>query len=290
LDQVRAYFRAVEARLASGATLTTPDLAAEAAALAHPYVPTARRLGEITGLMHNALASDPSQPDFAPEPITAADVTRWEGTITALTRQVIANVRAQLAAYPPATGEQLAWVGAHEADYLGLIGTLAALQEEAVYKTRYHGDYHLGQVLKTGDDFIVLDFEGEPARPLAERRARHSPLKDVAGMLRSFNYAAYAVLFEAQARAADPAQRHALAAWATAWEEVARGAFLEGYFSAARQHTGAPYLPATPAVLQQVLAVFELEKAFYELNYEFNNRPTWVPIPLKGLLRVLAQD
>ena len=166
---------------------------------------------------------------------------------------------------------------------------LDILIEAEVHKTRYHGDYHMGQVLKTGPDFIILDFEGEPARTLEERRSKHSPLKDVAGLLRSFNYAAYAVLFEEWENTTDPAQRADLEGWAQEWEQVARQSFLDGYSEATARHTGPRIIPADEKIFQQAVKIFELEKAFYELNYEFNNRPTWVPIPAKGLQRIINE-
>ena len=162
------------------------------------------------------------------------------------------------------------------------------LAESRCYKTRYHGDYHLGQVLRTGDDFIILDFEGEPARSLVERRAKHSPLKDVAGMLRSFSYASSAVLFEVWTeREWSVEEKKALQSWALLWEDLLTHQFLKGYCEAASLHTEPRYMPENHAAFQQVVKTFVVEKAFYELNYEFNSRPDWIPIPANGLLRLL---
>ena len=139
----------------------------------------------------------------------------------------------------------------------GLVGTL---------KIRHHGDFHLGQTLavREGEDFVIIDFEGEPLRPLDERRRKHTPLRDVAGMLRSLGYAA------ASATAPD------------GWEEQAHVAFLDGYRSAAG---AAPFLPADATAFTRALAVLELEKAAYEVVYEANNRPDWIKIPVRGLVR-----
>ncbi len=267
------------------------------------YGNAALRLGEITGLLHNALASQTDDPQFKPVPIEAADVAEWQTSISQRISQTVKSIGGQLDKYPEAVRKGLEEVAAHEADYQKLVGALSSLENSQVCKIRFHGDYHLGQVLKTGSDFVILDFEGEPARPLAERRAKNCPLKDVAGMLRSYNYAAFAGLFEAQNEAREAtadvrfqpeglAEREArlagLEKWALAWEEMARSAFLAGYFEATSHGTGACFLPQSKEALEQALKVFELEKAFYELNYEFNNRPTWVPIPVKGLQRVLA--
>jgi maltose alpha-D-glucosyltransferase/alpha-amylase len=149
-------------------------------------------------------------------------------------------------------------------------------------KTRYHGDYHLGQVLVTKNDFVIIDFEGEPARPLEERRAKRSPLRDVAGMLRSFDYAATCALREA---ATTDAERESLAAPAARWQQQARAAFLAGYEAAAEGRG----LYAGALGTSPLLALYEMEKALYELRYELNNRPGWVQIPLQGLQGLLGR-
>ena len=140
-------------------------------------------------------------------------------------------------------------------------------------KTRYHGDYHLGQVLVVDDDFMIVDFEGEPGRAPEVRRRKSSPLRDVAGMLRSFNYAA----LSGALAAAD-------AAGAQAWERDAVAAFLAGYRAAI---AGCGSYPADPAHAAALLDLFTLEKAFYELSYELANRPAWLRIPLEGIRAIL---
>lgn len=289
LDMLRDYFKQLEPQV-TGNQASVPDEQRneQAAQLAQPYAEAARRLGQITAEMHNALASPAASEDiaFAPEAITATDVKRWEQSITGLIEQVLKTVTDQLQTYPERLRPQLQNIAAHQQDYLTLVQQLNALPPSGVNRIRYHGDYHLGQVLKTENDFIILDFEGEPARSLVERREKYCPLKDVTGMLRSFNYAAYAVLFEEQERLGAKANASELEKWAAAWEQVARQAFLEGYLEAAKRNTGAKYLPDSPQVLQQTLQVFEMEKAVYELNYEINNRPDWIPIPIKGLERI----
>jgi maltose alpha-D-glucosyltransferase/alpha-amylase len=148
-------------------------------------------------------------------------------------------------------------------------------------KIRSHGDYHLGQVLKTGDGFAIIDFEGEPARPLAERRTKQSALRDVAGMLRSLDYAAHAVAFGLPAAEREPAL-----VGLTAWETLARDAFLQGYRSIAGASPVA-LIPPSEHALIEACGAFELEKACYELRYERDNRPDWVAIPLAGIRRIL---
>ena len=150
-------------------------------------------------------------------------------------------------------------------------------------RIRCHGDYHLGQVLFTGKDFFIIDFEGEPARPIPERRTKRSPLRDVAGMLRSFNYAAVANLKSDALRAEDAAQ---IRPWAHFWNYWVSVNFLKGYFEATRQSVFMPKARAESALL---LDIYLLEKAVYELSYELNNRPDWVDLPIAGILQLLTE-
>ena len=151
----------------------------------------------------------------------------------------------------------------------------------ATLKTRYHGDYHLAQVLVNNNDFVIIDFEGEPSRPLAERRRKDSPLRDVAGMLRSFNYARWTAVRNAAQR---PEHAAALEPRGAAWEAEARRTFLRAY---ARAVAASP-LGASFDGLAPLLQLFELEKAVYELNYEITMRPTWVGVPLQGILDLIG--
>ena len=155
--------------------------------------------------------------------------------------------------------------------------------DRAGLRTRIHGDYHLGQVLRAEEDIVILDFEGEPARPLSERRAKQSPLKDVAGMMRSFSYAAYAALFAFTVHA--PAEYTSLEPWADTWQHWASESFLQGYCAAMGQAAIVPH----GASFSELLRAFALEKAMYELGYELNNRPDWVRIPLTGILKLAAR-
>jgi maltose alpha-D-glucosyltransferase/alpha-amylase len=150
-----------------------------------------------------------------------------------------------------------------------------------VGRIRCHGDYHLGQVLVTEGDVVIIDFEGEPARPLAERREKSSPLRDVAGMVRSFSYAALTGL--AAATQTRPEDFERLAPWADLWETWIGAVFLRAYLTATQ---GAPFVPADTGDLDALLNAFMVDKALYELGYELNNRPDWVHIPLTGLLRL----
>jgi maltose alpha-D-glucosyltransferase/alpha-amylase len=161
-------------------------------------------------------------------------------------------------------------------------GSLLALGKEGVVAIRIHGDYHLGQLLVShGRGFQIIDFEGEPVRSLEERRARGTPLRDVAGMLRSLAYVA-----RSARRARDPAcVDAALEAWAEVWEGSAREAFLAGYLDTVR---GEPFLPRDPGVVRSALVALEIEKALLEIRYELDHRPDWLAIPLEGLGRMLS--
>jgi trehalose synthase-fused probable maltokinase len=208
-----------------------------------------RGLGRRTAELHRALGADRGDPDFAPEPITAADVEAWT-----------AAVQRQLEAARRALGGARAGEVPARIDAAGLGGLVGAV------KQRHHGDLHLGQTLiePASGEMAIIDFEGEPLRPLAERRRKHTPLRDVAGLLRSLGYAA----------ASAPAP--------PGWEERARAALLEGYRAAAG---AAPFLPRAEADFARAVAVLEVEKAAYEVVYEADNRPDWITIPLGGVIR-----
>lgn len=290
LTRVRDYFAGVLVFLTEHERYSLPEQTDQAARCAGTMQEVMRRLGAITGLMHNALASETELPDFQPELITRQDTGGWEEDIAGLIKHVMEAARHRMLKLPTEQQELLGLIVDQEPAFLEMMCGLDVLEKDGCYKTRCHGDYHLGQVLQTGSDFVVLDFEGEPARTLAERRAKHCPLKDVAGLLRSFNYAAYAVLYQVwEDRSSNEEEKAELESWALAWEELARDAFLEGYCATTADHTGPRFMPANADAFRQVVAVFELEKAIYELNYEFNNRPAWIPIPARGLLRILRR-
>ena len=190
----------------------------------------------------------------------------------------------QLERVPEAT-RPLAEVVLHErASLEGQLDVLDRVRIRAS-RIRCHGDYHLGQVLYGADDFTILDFEGEPAQPLAARRQKLSALYDVAGMLRSFHYAATVVL---QSERWSERERLVLGPWAEAWYRWTSAAFLCGYLHKAREHGPAVYLPENPAELRALFRLHALDKCSYELSYELNNRPAWVGVPLAGLHSLVA--
>jgi maltose alpha-D-glucosyltransferase/alpha-amylase len=240
------------------------------------YLDAVGLLGRRTAEMHIALASDPGDPAFAPEPFTEEYQASIYEAMRGLTEQAMSLLRNRLDTLPDATARAAHNIIEREGKVLEHFQPLVEHRLNAM-RTRCHGDYHLGQVLYTGSDFAIIDFEGEPVRSLAERRRKHSPLKDVAGMLRSFHYAAYAALFSGLEKGAD-AQR--LEPLASAWHLWVSAAFLREYLAMARQGS---FLPASEEDLRVLLDAHILEKAVYELIYELNNRPDWVRIPLQAL-------
>jgi maltose alpha-D-glucosyltransferase / alpha-amylase len=247
-----------------------------------------RRLGALTGALHLALASDPADPDFAPRPLTEEQIAAWQSAIRDEGSAVLDDLERRAAELPVEQQSAVRSLLNDRATIEERVADLAPLGTAGVTTTRYHGDYHLGQVLVSERGFLILDFEGEPLRSLAERRSHSSPLKDVAGMLRSFSYAAHAGLLAARdgqdAAGANQSLEDRLGPWSAAWEQCAREAFLEGYCETTRE---AAFVPQQPDLLRAALAVFELEKALYELRYELNNRPDWLLIPLRGIQQAL---
>ncbi|HET7058096.1 MAG TPA: phosphotransferase [Nitrospiraceae bacterium] len=240
------------------------------------------RLGAITAELHTALSSDSTDPAFRPEQISQHDVSNWRAGMASHIRTVFTQLRAldrNRRADLQLTEDDLASL---ESGCERQLDALRLLLDDAVTKIRVHGDYHLGQVLKTGQEFIVLDFEGEPARRLEERRAKQCALKDVAGMLRSFNYAACAARRQLHAKAEDEAIT-------ALWEQAVTDAFWTGYTANAIPGR-APFMPGTQAGAEHVLRVFELDKTIYEIGYELNNRPDWLDIPLQGLRRIVRRS
>ena len=255
------------------------------------YLEPAAKLGRRTAEMHLALAADSTNPAFAPEPFTKEDLTALSADAVAQAQRALqlletkARQAGDAAPDKPGAVPRLPVDVADQARRLALSRDSlldrirsAPKFEFVASKIRVHGDYHLGQVLWAENDFYLLDFEGEPARPIAQRRLKQSPLKDLAGMLRSFSYAAYAGLFAHAATR--PAEFARLEPWAHIWQTWASAAFLRGYFDTARD---AAFLPSDLEQRDALLRLFMLEKALYELNYELNNRPDWVRIPLWGI-------
>jgi len=256
----------------------TSDLARE---LIGAYLDDAETLGTRTAQMHLALASRDDIPAFAPEPITAHYQRSVYQHIRTQAVQALQLIRRR-AKDDPNAAELLSKEEALFEHIRTIIGGRIAGQ-----RIRTHGDYHLGQVLRSANDFVIIDFEGEPTRPLSERRIKRSALRDVAGMLRSFHYAPYAVVFgQAQVPVIRSEDTPALEAGAQFWHRWVSAAFLRAYLE---ESAKGAHLPKTAQEIEVLLDAHLLEKALYEIVYELNNRPDWMRIPLRGVLDLLER-
>jgi maltose alpha-D-glucosyltransferase/alpha-amylase len=228
-------------------------------------------LGRRTAELHQALAADDASEAFRPAGYVEGDVIEFEERLGREARQTASALHRQGAASYTETE-------ALSGELLSGISRAGVLKDSL--RTRVHGDYHLGQVLRTNDDFVIIDFEGEPSRSMSERRMKHSPLKDVAGMLRSIDYAVASTLMTV-----DVDRRTAIEDWRTSAVE----AFLRGYITAMEQ-SPLNLVPSDPKIFQQSLDLFMIEKALYEVRYELDNRPDWLEIPLGALRRIGASN
>jgi maltose alpha-D-glucosyltransferase / alpha-amylase len=245
------------------------------------YLGQAATLGRRTAEMHMAFASDTNDPHFRPEPITPADIEAWARGAKELAHSAFDQLDKARSRAPEALQGPIKSVLERKEECVAVLDRLGTARINAS-KTRIHGDYHLGQVLVAKNDFYIIDFEGEPARSLQERRAKSSPFKDVAGMLRSFEYAEWSALFSIAEHEADSVGK--LLPFASAWRKCAQETFLKSYFQAIRD---CPSCPKHRAEADQLLNLFTLEKALYEICYDATNRPTWLRIPITGLQTVL---
>ena len=271
------------AHLLENDLLTAPQIIQEL--IGGVYPSRAELLGQRTGEMHLALAGPATvgDPAFAPEPFNMLYQRSLLQSIYTLTRRVFASLKRKL----PELSPEL------QADATRLLEAQKTInaQVEGVLKgriqamkTRIHGDYHLGQVLFTGKDFAIIDFEGEPARSLGERKLKRSPLADVAGMLRSFHYAISSALLKKVTVLEEDARL--LQPWAECWYAYVGGSFLRAYVQAI---AGANFAPAEAGAFETLLQAYLLEKAIYEVGYELNNRPDWIAIPIRGIFQVIGE-
>jgi maltose alpha-D-glucosyltransferase/alpha-amylase len=262
--------------------------------MAGEYLDTASSFGSLTADLHLALAAAPhDDPDFSAEQIVSDDVEAWIEGCQREEGVILKDLSRYVDKIPGAfTGEMAKDVGlvaSRAAELLNRFQDMQLLAEIKASKIRVHGDYHLGQLLRAAEPadadgaWIIMDFEGEPARPLAARRAKQSPMRDLAGMLRSFDYATKVAIRHFLGR--DAKASDAVRTWTGAWQEGVRDRFLRAY----RERAGAAnFLPHDDKTFYKVLAAFELQKAIYELGYEMNNRPTWVRIPVLGIEQLLG--
>ena len=293
LDNLGRFFERVTARSADIKEVPCPGsrllrmvdevVPARVNDLIGSYLLSARRLGERTAEFHLAMASNVGNPSFAPEPFTPFYQRSLYQSMRNLTAQTFSLLRKRVGTLPETLRGQGREVLEMEERILKRFQGILDRKITAM-RIRVHGDYHLGQVLFTGKEFVLIDFEGEPARSLAERRIKRSPVRDVAGMLRSFHYASYAPLIGEVGGSVRSDDVKSLEPWADCWNAWVSAAFLQGYLAAAKE--GA-FLPRTREELSILLDTFLLEKAIYELGYELNNRPDWVKLPLLGILSLM---
>ena len=242
------------------------------------YLESAATLGRRTAELHLALASPTDDPAFSPEPLSATDQQALLADLREHASLVFETLKERLPSLPDEVVELAAAVLSRRRRLLDHFERLGP-ETLRTRRTRIHGDYHLGQVLKVRTDFVIIDFDGEPTRPLAERRAKQCPLKDVAGMLRSFSYAAYSSLMNFTTRHGGDMAR--IEPWARLWERCAAAEFLRAYRETAH---GADFLPPSVDDFRKLLDIFLVDKALYEVRYELNARPAWLRIPLLGIM------
>jgi maltose alpha-D-glucosyltransferase/alpha-amylase len=245
------------------------------------YLTQMQQLGIRTAELHRALCPAEAEAAFKPEPVTASDVSGWVKRVKAEAKTALSALRRAQRTLTPAAAEIAAKLLADQAAVLAGIGSeLPAIDG---MKIRIHGDYHLGQVMVAQNDFYIIDFEGEPRRPIAERRGKDAALRDVAGMLRSFDYAARAAFEAVQPQPDRAAELERLVG---VWRDLSSARFLQGYMETI---AGSAAHPSDPAAADALLRLFVLEKALYEIQYELANRPAWVAIPLRGAAEILGQ-
>lgn len=265
--------------------LMTHALPEDARALLGEYLESARLLGVRTAEMHAALASDSANPDFAPEPFQSQDANKVYEEMIGQADITFGLLRRKQAVLTGAAAEEAKQV-LHKENRV--TQSFSSLKDQSInaMRIRFHGDYHLGQVLYTGKDFMIIDFEGEPARPLSERRTKTLAMRDVAGMIRSFQYAAYAALFGQVSGVPPKAEMmKAVESWAAFWTSWISATYLKAYFETA---ANAQFVPSNTEERRAIFDAFLLQKALYEVAYELNNRPDWVRIPLRGILSLVS--
>jgi maltose alpha-D-glucosyltransferase/alpha-amylase len=292
LDHLSRYFEAAMGQsqpvlpAAFPADLLDAAPSDEAADRIGDFLDSARLLGRRTAEMHLCLASEEELPEFKPEAFSKLYQRALYQSMRTLTGKALPLLRMQFNRLPESLRPLAVYILEHEKDLINRFKDLLESKIGAM-RIRCHGDYHLGQVLCTGGDFTIIDFEGEPARPITERRIKRSALRDVAGMLRSFHYAAYAALLRQREKGIPPEAIAQLELWADFWQRWVGAEFFKSYL---KEAAGGRFIPGGGDELRVLLGALLLEKAIYELSYELNNRPDWVGIPLRGIRQLLVNN
>jgi maltose alpha-D-glucosyltransferase/alpha-amylase len=241
-------------------------------------------LGERTAELHKSLVTITDDNDFKPEPFSLLYQKSVYQSIRTLVRRTINDLKTKKRLIPEYLKDELDLLFTKEKEILQYINDVLTKEKIRSVKARIHGDYHLGQVLFTGKDFIIIDFEGEPARSISARKLKYCPLKDVAGMLRSLHYAIYMEFFD---KIADREEdKEFLSPWLESWYKNISNNYIKAYL---KSSDGVGYIPETQEELEGLLNVYLIEKAVYEIGYEMNNRPDWSVIPLRGLINIINQ-
>ncbi len=262
------------------ASAPLPKLARE---LCESYVESAALLGQRTAEMHLALASAPENPDFSPEPFSELYQRSLYQGMRGLARKTLRLLRTRMKDLPRPTQDDASTLVLLEQELMDRFNSIVGSKLSGA-RIRCHGDYHLGQILFTGKDFVIIDYEGEPARRLSERRIKRSPLRDVAGMLRSFDYASQTILLNRMATIVKKEEMPVFQEWSRYWTQSISAQFVSSYLKTVGE---ASFATQGEEQIRTLLDVFLLEKAVYELAYELNNRPSWVQVPLGGILRIM---
>jgi len=292
LDSLERYYERVLARKTEIQKIPSPPISIlEAAYIIPPpqiremagvdYLEMVRLLGKRTAELHLSLNNETQDPYFTAEPFSALEQHSLYQSQRSLTKKVFETLRKNQKTLPASVGAETSKLLNSEKEIIAKFKLLHNKKISAV-KLRIHGDYHLGQVLFTGNDFVIIDFEGEPMKSLCERRLKSSPLKDVAGMLRSFHYAAYTALNKNITVKTENISE--VEQWAVLWYKYVSGSFLRAYLDTVKD---IPFVPKDKEELKIMLDAFMLEKAIYELGYELNTRPEWLIIPIKGIKGLL---
>ncbi|MFC1576848.1 maltose alpha-D-glucosyltransferase [Candidatus Omnitrophota bacterium] len=289
IDQVNGFYEYILTRqkeiteiVKSDGTLFDPSLntvhPSLEAGIGGLFINMVKLLGKRTGELHRELSSEKEDPNFTPEPFSALYQRSVYQSMWSQTRSALRLLSRSVKKIPEKAREDAKSVIDLEKKIIDIFTKITKRKFSAM-KIRIHGDYHLGQIIFSGKDFTIIDFEGEPAKPLSERRLKRSALRDIAGMMRSFHYAAYgALLLRPVGRKEDNA---ALEPWADLWYRYISREFLNAYIETVQ---GTHFVPKDREDFETLMNIFLLDKAIYELLYEFNNRPDWIAIPLKGIL------
>jgi maltose alpha-D-glucosyltransferase/alpha-amylase len=246
------------------------------------FIEMVKLLGQRTAELHLALASVKNKKEFAPEPFSLLYQKSLYQSFRTLIKRTVNQMKSSIKKLNDEQRDLIDDIIKNEGLLLSTIKHTLEKKKIHTSKIRVHGDYHLGQVLFTGKDFIIIDFEGEPTRTLTARKMKHCPFKDVAGMLRSFHYAIYMGQLENKSKI--PESADLLQPWLEAWYGTVQAVFVNSYLNTAGD---ASFIPEEERQINDLLSVFTIEKAIYEADYEFNNRPDWLHIPLNGLKKIL---